>query len=376
MSSGRLEPPVLARSGHEAARPALRPSPEASVARPSANSCGQRVAQRSARRAGVARWAGRCAGTAAETRRSGAPARAPRRMLASPSATTRLARPSASASSAPTARPVRIRSIARLSPMRRGRRTVPPSMSGTPKRRQKTPKVAVVAATRRSHQTASSRAARDGVALDGGDHRLRSARGGSAPSGPSRTHVVVEGESGAARRRRRAPRPPTLPRSPSRAQVGAGAEVAAGAGEDGDARDGVGVEGPKGVGERARRRPVDGVAHLGAIDRHGPDLSVFALVDANSRRHGEHLRRKRGSLVSAASVSRSTAALTAGSSAIPRRREVDRAEDHRRRAIHLHRRRAALRRGARRASLARARRSGPSARRCDACRARARERQS
>ena len=32
--------------------------------------------------------------------------------------------------------------MARLSPMRRGSRTVPPSTSGTPKRRQKTPNVA------------------------------------------------------------------------------------------------------------------------------------------------------------------------------------------------------------------------------------------
>ena len=42
----------------------------------------------------------------------------------------------ASASVAPTPRPVRIRSIAREWPTRRGRRTVPPSISGTPQRRQ------------------------------------------------------------------------------------------------------------------------------------------------------------------------------------------------------------------------------------------------
>src|SRR5215467_174701 len=53
-------------------------------------------------------------------------------------------------------RPVRIMSRARDSPIRRGRRTVPPSSSGTPHRRQKTPKIAVSAATRRSHISASS----------------------------------------------------------------------------------------------------------------------------------------------------------------------------------------------------------------------------
>ena len=36
-------------------------------------------------------------------------------------------------------------------------RTVPPSIRGTPRRRQRTPKRAVVAATRRSHHAASSR---------------------------------------------------------------------------------------------------------------------------------------------------------------------------------------------------------------------------
>ena len=53
-----------------------------------------------------------------------------------PAGTLRFARPICSASSASTGRPVRIRSSARLWPIRRGRRTVPPSISGTPQRRQ------------------------------------------------------------------------------------------------------------------------------------------------------------------------------------------------------------------------------------------------
>jgi len=90
------------------------------------------------------------------------------------------------ASSALTGRPVRIMSIAREKPIRRGSRNVPPSISGTParagtwqssrgwrvsemalallrrgcgrvpQRRQKTPKTADCSTTRRSHQHASS----------------------------------------------------------------------------------------------------------------------------------------------------------------------------------------------------------------------------
>src|SRR5262249_25302158 len=65
--------------------------------------------------------------------------------------------PNASASGAETARPVRTMSIARDCPIRRARRNVPPSIRGTPQRRQNTPKVAPSSATRRSHQSASSR---------------------------------------------------------------------------------------------------------------------------------------------------------------------------------------------------------------------------
>ena len=125
-------------------------------------------------------------------------ARAPRRpSSAPPGSTTRLARPMRSASSPETPRPVRIRSSACDWPIRRGRRTVPPSMSGTPQRRQNTPKTA---SSRRDAEVAPQRElepAGDRVALDGGDHRLARAACGVGPS---------------ARRRRRATR---LPR-PSR----------------------------------------------------------------------------------------------------------------------------------------------------------------
>lgn len=75
---------------------------------------------------------------------------------AEPLGTTRLARPICNASSAFTGRPVRIRSSARPCPTIRGRRTLPPSISGTPKRRQNTPQMASSAITRRSASSASS----------------------------------------------------------------------------------------------------------------------------------------------------------------------------------------------------------------------------
>ena len=74
----------------------------------------------------------------------------------SPFGTSRLARPMRNASAPPTGRPVRIRSMAWEWPISRGRRMVPRSISGTPKRRQKMPKVASSATTRMSAQSASS----------------------------------------------------------------------------------------------------------------------------------------------------------------------------------------------------------------------------
>src|SRR5712671_1725017 len=73
-----------------------------------------------------------------------------------PAGTNRFASPIASASCARTSRPVRIKSIARPCPIRRGRRMVPRSNSGTPNRRQKIPNVAVSDITRMSHHNASS----------------------------------------------------------------------------------------------------------------------------------------------------------------------------------------------------------------------------
>ena len=98
----------------------------------------------------------------------------------------RLTRPIASASSPPTPRPVRIRSIARLWPMSRGSRIVPRSTSGTPKRRQYTPSIGVAGGDPQVAPQRDLEAAGDGVALDGGDHRLAEPQAGRRPSGRRR----------------------------------------------------------------------------------------------------------------------------------------------------------------------------------------------
>ena len=278
-----VETAVLAGAGDEAARPAFGlAGGERRRGRARTPAPARRAA---AGRAGGARSAGRCAGTAAERRRSAGRARA-RRRAPRPSATTRFARPSASASSAPTARPVRIRSIARLSPMSRGRRTVPPSISGTPKRRQKTPKVAARRGDAQVAPQGELEAAGDGVALDGGDHRLRQLQPRRAHR-PVARHVGVEGERQAVVGSPRSPGavPRATVRRSAPAQKWPPAPV-----RIGDAGGGVGVEGAERVGERARRRAVDGVADLGAVDRHGPDM----LARASMRTVARHARLRCG----------------------------------------------------------------------------------
>ena len=113
--------------------------------------------------------------------------------------------PLASAPSTP--RPVSIRSIARLWPIRRGRLIVPRSTRGTPKRRQNTPSTASAAATRRSHHSASSSppatAGPSMAAITGFDRRRRVGPIGPGPSSDDRAAIAVR----------------------QRLEVGAGAEV-------------------------------------------------------------------------------------------------------------------------------------------------------
>ncbi len=185
-------------------------------------------------------------------------ARATASSRAAPGALTRLASPIRSASSAPTGRPVRIRSRACECPISRGSRMVPPSISGTPQRRQKTPNTARRVGDPQVAPQRELQAAGDGVALDGRDHRFRQQQ-------PGRAHR--RGTVGAGRIRLHRP-------GADRLEVGAGAEGAAGAGQDGDARVRVGVEGEEGVVQRLRVLGVDRVAHLRPVDRDDRDRAT------------------------------------------------------------------------------------------------------
>ena len=116
--------------------------------------------------------AGRCAGIA-EGGAAIAGASSIAAARASPGATTRLASPIASASSAPTARPVRIRSIARRVPDEPRQ----PDRAEVDQRHAEAPAEHTEYRRRRGDaQVAPQRQlqpAGDGVALDGRDHRLR-----------------------------------------------------------------------------------------------------------------------------------------------------------------------------------------------------------
>ena len=144
-------------------------------------------------------------------------------------------------------------SSARLTPISRGSRTVPPSISGTPQRRQKTPSTASSSATRRSHHSASSSPPATAcpaiAAITGLARRIRVGPIGPSPS--SLDAVAV----GAA----------------DRLEVGAGAERAALAVQHRDGRIRIGVEGAKRIGERRRGGAVDRVAALRAIEEHRGD---------------------------------------------------------------------------------------------------------
>ena len=158
---------------------------------------------------------------------------------------------------------MRIRSIARLGPISRGSRTVPPSISGTPQRRQNTPNTAVSSATRRSHHSASSSppatACPATAAITGLDSRSRVGPIGPSPSGSMR-----------------------LPRSVAIArEVGARAERAAGAVQDGDGGVVVGVERPERVGQRGAVGPSTALRRAGrsrVTVVTGPSRSTWTLI--------------------------------------------------------------------------------------------------
>ena len=99
---------------------------------------------------------------------------------ASPGATSRLASPMARASGPSTARPVRMRSIAREWPIRRGRRTVPEVAERDPEPAAEDTEDGVVGGHPQVAPQGELEAAGDGVALDGGDHGLGQRQPGRA----------------------------------------------------------------------------------------------------------------------------------------------------------------------------------------------------
>ena len=200
---------------------------------------------------------------------------------------------------ASTSRPVRIISSARPMPTIRGSRWVPPSISGTPKRRSVKPRRASAVATRRSHQSASSSppasAQPEIAAIVGFDARSR-----VNPSGPSgrwssqsdtvrsrsrRAAVGVLGEERLARSANAFRSAPAQNASgPSPVSTSAARLV-------------VGLEAVKAVEELGRGLVVDRVAPLGPGDRqHGGRAAALVArarhcVTLRDRASGVHRAR-------------------------------------------------------------------------------------
>ena len=198
------------------------------------------------------------------------------RATCSPAATTSVTSPMRSASSTSTMRPLRRRSSARPLPTIRGSRCVPPSISGTPKRRSVKPKRALGVATRRSHHSASSkppaRHQPEIAAIVGFGEASR-----VKPSGPSG----------------RSSRGPSVSSAFRSAPAQNASSPAAGQHEH--ARLVVGDEAPEGLVQRLGGRAVDRVAALGPVDRDerggaGALVATTAQRRATSRRAGRRAR--------------------------------------------------------------------------------------
>ena len=160
-----------------------------------------------------------------------------------------VSRPIASASSAGTMRPVRIRSSARPRPTMRGSRSVPPSISGTPQRRSGKPRVEPSAAILRSHRQRQLEPAREAPAGDRGDRGLR---GGLAREAErAACHLPDAGRASSIAFRSA---PAQKASSPAPVRIS-------------DARPVVGLEALEPLGEQVGGGTVDRVAALLAVDR-------------------------------------------------------------------------------------------------------------
>ncbi len=198
-------------------------------------------------------------------------------------------------------RPVRIMSSARPSPTMRGRRWVPPSISGTPQRRSGKPRRESSVAIRRSHHSASSRPAGEREAGDRGDGRLGGRQAGEAHRPLRRGEALAEGLE--------------------RLQVGAGAERdAARAGEHQHARLLVGLEAQVGLVQRRGGGAVDGVAPLLAVDRQQRGGAAALVADGGSPpRGGAHSHRWRALVQSVAALAHGAATRATSLAATSRR---------------------------------------------------------
>ena len=130
-------------------------------------------------------------------------------------------------------------------PTTRGSRWVPPSISGTPQRRSKKPKVEPGVAIRRSHQSASS----------------------TPPARHQPSTAAIAGFDGVSRVVPIGPPGWSTSRSSAFRSAPAQKACAAGAGEDEDARAVVGLELVEAAAQQLGGGAVDRVAALGAVDR-------------------------------------------------------------------------------------------------------------
>ena len=146
--------------------------------------------------------------------------------------------------------------------MRRGSRTVPPSTSGTPHRRQYTPNTASGGSDAQVAPQRQLQSTGDGVALDSGDHRLVEQHARRA-KWPVERHVDLD---------------PIPVAGSDLLQIGARAEHALQSVEHGDMQLRIRIERTELLGQCSGSRAIDGVACCGPIDPNGQDV-FRGLVD-------------------------------------------------------------------------------------------------
>src|SRR5262249_30737689 len=100
-------------------------------------------------------------------------------------------------------------------------------------------------------------------------------------------------------------------------EVGAGAEGASGAGQDGDARAVVVIVVLEGVEKRLSGRRIHGVAHLWAVDGHDEDIALAVDQDALAHLHAGCARPPSHSFILRVRVPRFTSSRLAAAVTLP-----------------------------------------------------------